>query len=302
MALGAGRAATTAIGLVVARCTSAALGPGYGEYLILLAGMTLILDATGFSAETILVRDLPRETSFCGRSNLLGSGLVLKLLGNGFGAACLVVIASATLGGRAFLAGIAGALAILISGASLVFASLLRSELRLEREVAADLVGRGVFLTLLMTALHLLGGRLSLAAVMSGYLAAEAARLLVLMRASAQYGRPSRRVAARRVAYLVKESFPLGLANTIAAVYRGVNKFALGWLVGVGAAGLYGAAEKVTDLIWMTSGIVMASVFPMMVRDHRQGGTSLSETFSRTLWLSLGAGLVGRSSLHGQLP
>jgi len=87
---------------------------------------------------------------------------------------------------------------------------------------------------------------------------------------------------------LVKLSVPIGLANMFGMVYQRFDMLFLGWFSTAGEVGLYGAAYRLFEVMFMLPAALMAIATPLLSRARDEGPAALRAELAR-IGLLLGA-------------
>jgi len=103
------------------------------------------------------------------------------------------------------------------------------------------------------------------------------------------------RVDHKRAYQLIADSWPLFLAGAAVLVYVKMDMVMLAQMVGDEAAGIYAAATKVSELWYFIPTIIVASVFPSILKvktqDARLYYRRLQQLFDLMVWLSIAVAL-----------
>jgi len=290
LVLSVGRLMNVLAGVATAALLARCLGTGgYGKYLLLFAYVSLIVEASGVSIEAILVRDLSKNLKSLGV--LVSNAILIKIVGGAVGGAFLLPVIYLTKPDYDLLiSGIPASVSIIVSSVIIVYVSIIRASLKLEREISVDLIGKFFFLGISALSLMIIIKEGVLVAITICFLLSEVLRLIIARKLSRALSRPEIRIDGKAVKYLLKQSVPLGLANTIASLYRRLDKILITQLIGFTAVGLYGAAYKFIEIVWIISGIIMTSIYPLLSRDSSAGNRELFQSYRRALVYN---GLIG---------
>jgi O-antigen/teichoic acid export membrane protein len=256
---------------------------GYGQYLILFAYVTLLVETFGISLETVLVRDLS-NTNRPTQEATLWNGILIKCVGGLIGAAVLpLTIFMTNRDPELLIAAIPASISIIISSIILAYVSVIRASLKLFWEVVVDLAGKLTFLMLFLISVFWVKTTHLIVAASCAYLIAELLRLVAVMMITKRFLIPCKRYDKVLKRYLLKQSVPLGIANTIGALYRRADKFMLTYLIGFTAVGIYGASYKIIEILFLLSAIIMSSLFTMLSRDAALGIEAVYSSYKKAI-------------------
>ena len=94
-----------------------------------------------------------------------------------------------------------------------------------------------------------------------------------------------------RAKALVREGWPLMLLALVAAIYLRIDQVMLGQLAGFAEVGAYAVAARVVEVCYVIPAVLMAAVFPAMVKskegDVGQYEARLQRLFDAMLWLAV---------------
>ena len=103
------------------------------------------------------------------------------------------------------------------------------------------------------------------------------------------------RLDGARARELLSDSWPLFLAGAAVVVYMKIDMVMLAQMAGDEAAGIYAAATKVSELWYFIPTIIVASVFPAILKakkqDERLYYRRLQQLFDLMVWLSVAVAL-----------
>lgn len=266
---------------------------GYGKYILVFAYTSFIVEACGLSIETVLVRDFAKGLDRLS-NRALWHGVLIKLSGGILGSLLLLaIIYLSSKDVNLLISALPVAISIPITSLFLAYASVIRASLRIEWEVCIDLIAKIAFLGLSALGIMVVAtSSFFLLAVTISFLLAETLRLILMMVVTRSFLIPTRQRNKATMRHLLKQSLPLGLANTIGSFYRRVDKFMLSYLIGFGAVGIYGASYKFIETVWIVSGIIMVSLFPMLSKDSSRGAEKLLRTYRKSLTYNAMIGLA----------
>lgn len=283
------RAASFLLSILIAR----QLGPGsFGRYSVLWYLGFLAAQVTDLGLHLVAMRHLSQSLGRDPRriSAAVAAKLALNVASLGVAAtSCALATGSQTETGSAFLL---YATALAGSWAELAGA-VLRSRGRLGLEGGVLLLLRVGWLVGVAVALSSGGGLPAIARALAlGSLPALVAALGVIWHAA---GKRWTLPAGSEVWGLLRQTAPLAVTSLITLVYLRVDVLLLAGLRGAAAAGLFAAAFRVIEALFLFSGGIVAGAFPLLAA--QVGSGRLSEAGGFLLRLLLGLALPAAAGL-----
>ncbi len=260
-----GSGVNTLVGLVITASLTRHLGVvGYGQYALVFVYLYFASVLATLGIDVILLRELALEEreDETATSRLVSSAVLLKL---GLALAAIALMAAFLFGLKSYPAPLA--LAIMVSTTSLLVGAfdsvgvVFRVRLRMEYAVLSSWVAQGIHLLLV---LGLVLARAPLLPFVLAYCVAIAARVLCQWQLSRAFVRVRFAYDPATVRRLLRESLPMGLGSGLWIVYHSLDNLLLESMRGIAAVALYSVAYKFVDLAISTSGMVMASLYPLL--------------------------------------
>lgn len=288
------------LGLVVGLWVARYLGPAqYGvmTYGVAVSSIAAVLPTLGLDA--IVRRQLLRLPDQTGP--LLGTTFFLRL------AVGMVVYPAVVIGAFLWEPDPAGRLAITMSGVSLVLQSLLTIDLWFQSQLLSKFTVVANNVTFVIcSGLRLVG--VLLHAPLSWFLyllaleACLSSGLLVLA-----YRRAKQRLATWRfdgglARELVRESWPLAIAAMAIMIYVRVDQVMLRTLIGPSETGTYGAAARITEILYSLPIMLAASVSPGLVRIRETDTLEYERRMRRFFNLAAGSAWLATLLCAGTAP
>jgi O-antigen/teichoic acid export membrane protein len=81
----------------------------------------------------------------------------------------------------------------------------------------------------------------------------------------------------------LKQSYPYAILGVIGLIYFRIDALMLTWMKGSEANGIYSAAYRLLDAITDAPGVIVAAMFPMLARLHRESRAKLRRTYFSVL-------------------
>ncbi|MBI3127336.1 MAG: flippase [Candidatus Tectomicrobia bacterium] len=258
--LAAGTLVNALIGLYITRALARYLGVAdYGLYALAFVYLNFTAVIANFGFDSILLREAARDKE--GTDSIVSSGIVLK---SAF-AVPAVAAGALYLAGRDFPPAYTVAVIFLLLshfvGAFDTYEIVLKARLRAQNVAAASVLSQ-----LLLLGAVLLGRARGwpLEWLIASYV------FVRLPRAAFVYLRLRREISLRwrwdpaHARFVLRESAVIGLSGLIWVFYFRVDALMLEWMKGPEAVGQYAAAYKFIELGLLGSGLVMASLAPLL--------------------------------------
>ena len=259
----AGRAAILGLAAVSIAIITRYLGPAqYGRYALALAYIGLFGVLADVGLFTIVVREISKRPQDTGR--LVGNAITLRALVS-FVVVLLALVVSLALPytPQVRVAILIAAVPFVLGLLSTSLVTVFQAQLRMERAVIADVVGRAAALA--AVGVVILADWGFYAVVASA--AVGAAVVLVL---TALFVRPlaTIRPAAEPAVWrmLIVAALPLGLALTLNEIYMRADTLIISLYRPDRAVGLYALAWRIYELVALFPVVIMTSVFPLLSR------------------------------------
>ncbi|MBI2760601.1 MAG: flippase [Chloroflexi bacterium] len=268
------RAIGFVLGTVLARYFGAA---DFGTYMFVMTYVSYF----GFLADAglgrFLIRDVARDRGV--EQEYLGQITALRLVLAGAAYALMIGVALLTrsspertlwiaiAGGSVFTGAIAGALSSMFTAQEEMHVSalfgLLSSVATAVFVVAALAAGAGLLGTFIAVSLANLPPL--------GY-------LLVMWRR--REPGPRLRASARFWGTALRQSYPYAILGVIGLVFFRIDSLMLTWIKGPEANGIYTAAYRLLDAVTDAPGVIVAAMFPMLARLHKESRAKLRRTYT----------------------
>ncbi len=280
------------LGLVVGVWVARYLGPeqfGRLNYAIALVGLFAAVGALGL--QSIVVRELVRGQRQSGL--ILGSALALQL-GGGFVALLLALLASLVFSTDDGLL----RASIVILGIALPFRASDTVRYWFESQVESRYVvwvENGVFV---LAAAMRVGLILAEAGLLAFVVLAMLEIVLTGLGLLWMYSRRAGRLSAWRVdratmRSLLADSWPYFLAAVSVTLYMRMDIVMLQQMSSSHEVGLYSAAAKISELLYVVPSIVIASVSPAIIAAHQAGGplylSRMRQLYAAGWWFAVAA-------------
>jgi O-antigen/teichoic acid export membrane protein len=251
------------------------LGPsGYGNFTLALVYLTFFGIMADLGLFTIAVREMSKDKSRM--QEILGNTLSLRAL-------LSIVVFSVAIGIAWLLPyEVDVKVAIAIAAVSQFFGLLnssiitvFQTELRMDRSVISDIVGRSLALAAVLFVIWQDWGFYAIVATAA---VGSLATFLVSIFLSRRWVNFAFYYNPKLWKELMKESLPLGAALVVSNFYFRVDVLLLSFLASSAAVGIYGAVFKIFELLMTVPQFFQNSTFPILVKRLHKG-TADSDAF-----------------------
>jgi O-antigen/teichoic acid export membrane protein len=294
VALGGGRiilsGARMLAALIVARVSGA---ENFGAYALLLSLIGLAEWLADFGQTDIVVRDMARRPRR--RAALLAALRRTKRVQGAVVAIALPLgLWGAGQDGAMIAAGCAGMLSVAAVAWMQPARALLRADMRMDREVGAELAGVAVMLPLLLLACLLHGPLWSL-------LASAAAGRVVQALLTRHWAGPLgvRHHARPGAAALAVQAAPLGVSGLMVLLYDALAPLLLAALADLHAVAIYAAAARFVFPGLIAVQAIGTAHFPLLARAWPHDRAALGRTQQQALLLAVAVSTPVFAGLHG---
>lgn len=256
----------------------------FGAYALVLSLVMVAEWIADFGHTDIAVRELaahkrPWEA-------VLG-GLGLVKIAQGLIAAPLVFVLALVLGhgGEVVFAALLAGLAVLMQTWVLLFRAVFRAQLRMGRDVSAELIGAVVLVGATWWATS---SQPSLLLLVGCYVLARAVHLVAA--ALLAGGWPRMRFApggAAEAGLLLRAAWPVGVSGLLVSVYDAMDAIALARWADAGDVGVFNAASRVLMLAVIVVQGLSVAVFPVLAAQWQRDREAFTRTMQSTLDIAL---------------
>ena len=263
------------------------LGPaGYGNFTLALVYLTFFGIIADLGLFTIAVREMSKDRSRM--QEILGNTLSLRAL--------LSIVVFAVAIGIAWLLPYAVdvKVAIAIAATSHFFGLLnssivtvFQTELRMDRAVISDIVGRALALAAVLFVIFQDWGFYAIVATAT---VGALATFITSVWLARKWVRLSFYFDLKLWKELFKESLPLGAALVVANFYFRVDILILSFVTSAAAVGIYGAVFKIFELLMTVPQFFQNSTFPILVKRLHEGATDAGSFMQKSFDAMLIAG------------
>lgn len=282
------------VGVLVGVWIARYLGPEqFGLFSFATAFIGLFGAVAGLGLQSIVVRDIVRDPT-C-KEETLGTAAVLQLGGG--------VLAYGLILSTIFWLRPDDALAkwlVAILGSMMLFKASEVAMYWFESQVLSKYtvwVQNGSFLVFAAVKVALILGHAPLLAFAWATIA-EAALVALLLLAMLGARGPSLvtlKVSFARAKVLLADSWPLLLSGLAIATYMKIDQIMLGLMLGDEAVGIYSAATRISEVWYFVPMMIVASVFPTILRAKKQSEALYQQRLQRLydlmVWLSVAVAL-----------
>ncbi len=266
----------------------------FGELNYLLSFVTLFAALGTLGMSDVLVRDLEAEPDLAAEGEILGTALVLRVIGTGLMSA-LALAVGVYLGHRGLT------LALMVSVC--VFQLLTNAAATFERRFEARVLAKwsSIAQSLAMIASTLLSVVLILArASLTAFILVKVAESGVLLLVLVGYqfrtgGARVLRFSAARARQLLRAGLPLMLTGIFLTIYMRIDQVMIKHYLDEGAVGCYAVAVRLSEAWYFVPSVIAASFFPAILSARRQDAARyhdrLQALYELMTWMGLGLAL-----------
>lgn len=248
---------------------------GFGKYSFVFAYLAFFSVITDLGLQTILVREMARDTAIAPR--LIGNAyiirLILTVLAVGFS---IVVISFMSYPKDTTIYIYIAAFTLLFISFSDFYATIFAANLRMEYNITAKLVFKFLSAGLIFWIIFAKG---TLMQVMVVLVLSEAVKTLLSYSFSRKFVRPRFEIDFELWKYLFKEALPLALTSVIWIIYFRIDMVMLSIMMGDAEVGLYSAAYKLCEPFSLVPYALMVSLFPIMSASFKNSEERLIKTY-----------------------
>lgn len=283
----AAHAVSLAVGLATSVVLSRYLGvEGFGQFNYIFAFFYFFLSVNDFGVNVIVVREVSRQRERAGE--IIGAMLSFKLLL----AIISVLVAWTAVWLMKFPEGLRNALCLFVLILPVIAlqlpAVIFQVLLKAEYPALIGISNRCAGFLLMMGAVWMGYG---LTELVGALLLAEFASLLITLKCSKRFVRPTWRFDPRLWREILRSSVPLGIAGLFGALISRVDFIMLERMGDLRQVGLYSAAYKVTNLLEAFPLMIMGTIYPLMAGYAKEDPERLRALYKKSV-LYLGVAAV----------
>jgi PST family polysaccharide transporter len=289
------------VGLLVGVWVARYLGPkGFGSLNFAIAFTAIFQPATDLGLQAVVIRDLVRSPHR--RREILGSAIVLRLLGAAVSIVLIAVCALLSRPGDMVSLGIDVAVALsFVAQAWDIIDYDYQSRMRPRPIVITRLVSLLAFAAVKVMLIMMRAPVIWFALTVSG----EAAMSAVVFRrlaASAPGGLHLSAATRAEIADLLRASWPLAISALSVILYMRIDQVMLGEMLGDRAVGVFSAAVRISESWFFVPMAVVAAAAPALTAAHQSSESAyrrqLLAVVRALYWLGLAAAVLLSFSSH----
>jgi len=233
---------------------------GFGKYNFVFAYLAFFGIITDLGLQTILVREMSRDCSLAPK--LMGNAYIIKLILTIFAIILSIITISFMPYPKDTTTYIyIAAFTLLFSSFSDFYATIFQANLKMEYNVIAKLIFKGLSAVLIFSIIFVKGTLMHIivALVFSEMVKTSLCRLF-----SRKFVRPQFEIDFKLWKYLFRESLPIALTSVIGVLYFRIDIIMLSIIQGDAPVGIYSAAYKLSEPLILIPNALMISLFPIM--------------------------------------
>ena len=232
----------------------------FGKYSFVFAYLAFFSIITDLGLQTILVREMARDPSITPR--LIGNASIIRWILTAIAvASSLVVITLMSYPADTTRYIYIASLTVLFVSFSDFYRTIFEANLRMEYNIVAKLVFKFLSAGLILWIVLVRG---TLMQVMIALVFSEMVKTLINYSFSRKFVRPRFEIDFRLWKYLFKESLPIAFSSIILLIYHSIDVVMLSIMVGDISVGLYSAAYKLSEPLFLIPFALVLSLFPIM--------------------------------------
>ncbi len=305
-----GRLISTLIAFVSVKLLTSTLGPaGFGEYAAILNYIAFFGTMADFGFYWILVRELAKHEGDQEKTDyIMGNILAFRSVFALIVLACAVIAIYLTPTGivpiltpTVKLGILVVAIATFWQTLNMTFVAIFQTNYRMDKPVAAEIIGRIVSLALLIPFLSL---RLNVAWLVSAMVWGGIVNYLINVYAARQYTRPKLKWDFDYWRVVWKESAVLGVVSVLALVYFKIDGLLLSVLKTSTEVGIYAAPYKIIEILNFFPAAFMGIVFTALIQSWEKDKVRAAVLINRSIEAMVVLGLpvlVGGIILAGPI-
>ena len=248
---------------------------GFGKYSFVFAYLAFFGVITDLGLQTILVREMSRDSSMAPK--LIGNAYIIKLILTVFAVALSMVVITlmrypTDITSYVYIA----AFTLLFLSFSNFYATIFQANLRMEYRIFARLVSRILSAILILWIIFTHG---SLMHVMIVLVFSEMVKMLISYFFSRKFVRPKFEIDFGLLKYLFKEALPIALSSVIIIIYFHIDIVMLSLMMGDAEVGIYSAAYTLSEPLSLIPAALMVSLFPIMSASFKSSKEKLIKSY-----------------------
>lgn len=248
---------------------------GFGKYSFVFAYLAFFGVITNLGLQTILVREMSRNTSPV--PQLIGNAYIIRLILTIFAfVLSMVVITLVSYPKDTTTYVYIAAFTLLFTSFSDFYVVIFQANLRMEYNIFAKLVFKVLSAALIFWIIFSHG---TLMQVILALVFSEMVKTLISYSFSRKFVRPRFEIDFGLWKYLFKEALPLALTSVIWIIYHRIDVIMLSFMLGDAEVGLYSAAYKLYEPFSLIPYALMISLFPIMSASFKSSKEKLIKSY-----------------------
>lgn len=233
---------------------------GFGKYSFVFAYLAFFGVITDLGLQNILVREMSRDASIAPK--LIGNAYFIRLMLTVLGVVLSMIVISfmsypADTTTYVYIA----AFSLLFMSFSDFYATIFQANLKMEYQEIAKLAFKIISVSLIFWIIFSQG---TLMQVMIALVFSEMVKTSLSYIFSRKFVRPQFEIDFELWKYLFKEALPIALASVIFIIYFRIDVIMLSLMIGDAPVGIYSAAYKLSEPLFLIPTALMTSMFPVM--------------------------------------
>ena len=248
---------------------------GFGKYSFVFAYLAFFGVITDLGLQTILVREMSRDTSIAPK--LIGNAFIIRWILTIFAVVLsLIIITLMSYPADTTTYIYIAAFTLLFQSFSGFYSTIFQANLRMEYRIFARLVFRIISAILILWIIFSHG---TLMQVMIVLVFSEMVMMLISYFFSRRFIRPRFDIDFGLWRYLFKEALPIALSSVIIIIYFNIDVIMLSLMMGDAEVGIYSAAYKLSEPLSLIPSALMVSLFPIMSASFKNAKERLIKSY-----------------------
>ena len=249
---------------------------GFGKYSFVFAYLAFFNIITDLGLQQILVREMARDPTITPK--LIGNTYIMRLTLTIFAVVLAMVIINLMSYPKDTTSYIyVAAFTLLFISFSDFYGTIFQANLKMEYNIIAKLTFKVLSAWLILWIIFVLQGTLTQIILVLVF--SEGVKTLINYSFSRKFVRPRFEIDFGLWKYLLKESLPLALYSVIWIILFRTDIIMLSIMQGDAPVGIYSAAYKLSEPLWIIPGALLMSLFPIMSASFKSSEERLIMTY-----------------------
>lgn len=249
---------------------------GFGKYSFVFAYLAFFNIITDLGLQQILVREMARDPAIAPK--LIGNTYIIRLTLTIFAVVLAMVIINLISYPKDMTSYIyVAAFTLLFISFSDFYGTIFQANLKMEYNIFAKLSFKILSSGLIFWIIFVLQGTLT--QIILVLVLSEGVKTLINYSFSRKFVRPQFEIDFELWKYLLKESLPLALYSVIWIIFFRTDIIMLSIMQGDAPVGIYSAAYKLSEPLWIIPGALLMSLFPIMSASFKSSKERLIKSY-----------------------